>query len=864
MGDTLSDLDVSVDYLLDGPELNRSIATGLRHIQSPFLGLPGQSPKEVGIRYLREIAIRYYPVNLRQIDRLAIDDPQTESTASGWWLRWLLQPPATLTDQIVLIAQQTVVPMVGLEAVVPEAGIRIVLRRRPGGNASTDNTYQVLSSNACLLPETTPLPVAEGLFEEDSANGRRKLIAAETVLRDLLQISVAAAQVTQRAIFLPPLEQGETSRVGFEIDFVAKVAPRDGNENGDQLGAHGHRLIVDGGGPNSGLRKRELRALVANCADVAFGKVFIQDPPTATGNPTIRATFYAHDLDPLRNTVELESLKPAADGVQQLSGAFVRVANKDNNPIGMEAPARKEPYHFCYSSRTDDFAAVSAYYHCTCAFRLADEFGCKPGNYFHEEEFPVRVSHRAPIILEKTSLVQYSTGMVPYVDGQVFTVNAQVLQDIVNPDRNNRIYKVREMRFALGDLGDTKYIPTLPEPNAHRDAFGAASDPRWVWHEFGHVVVLAGTSSLELSFAHSVGDSLAAIMSDPDSRLVQGFLNEDGRSMRGVTFPWLKDPLRRHDRLPEEGWSWNGTLNDPRPGRYPPALDPSGYIAEQILSSTLFRLYRAIGGDDVLSDLTPDRPMRRLAAEYIAYLILWAVGSLGSIRATPGDLATALMVADVLTIEFVRRGHARRGGALSKVIRWAFEQQGLYPPINATYPWNAPGAPNDLDLYLEDSRVGQYDSTDSWETLPDAMVIGTTGSHGSDQPPLLGKENLVHIFVRNLGPSPGSNLTVEAWTRRSAEKITTWEKDSIEWAPLTMVGTASPGPILPNGPPVSVATFSWTPNAPGHHGVLVSVSAPGDRCLLDSSLGLACAAGPTELAQLVPFDNNIGWRTWIL
>jgi hypothetical protein len=58
---------------------------------------------------------------------------------------------------------------------------------------------------------------------------------------------------------------------------------------------------------------------------------------------------------------------------------------------------------------------------------------------------------------------------------------------------------------------------------------------------------------------------------------------------------------------------------------------------------------------------------------------------------------------------------------------------------------------------------------------------------------------------------------------------------------------------------VDFGPFEWRPALPGGYGLLACVDAPGDRCNALVST-YACAVGPTRLAHLVPFDNNIGYR----
>jgi hypothetical protein len=42
----------------------------------------------------------------------------------------------------------------------------------------------------------------------------------------------------------------------------------------------------------------------------------------------------------------------------------------------------------------------------------------------------------------------------------------------------------------------------------------------------------------------------------------------------------------------------------------------------------------------------------------------------------------------------------------------------------------------------------------------------------------------------------------------------------------------------------------------------VRASAPGDRSNADANSFLACAAGPIDMQELVPYDNNLAYRSW--
>lgn len=140
--------------------------------------------------------------------------------------------------------------------------------------------------------------------------------------------------------------------------------------------------------------------------------------------------------------------------------------------------------------------------------------------------------------------------------------------------------------------------------------------PQVVWHEFGHALQIATLKNKTLIFTHSIGDSLAAINCDPGPGPTPppDFWND----YRHRTFPLLArlsphvyTEERRHDRKPQEGWSWGGRFDNSFSGS-----DPDGYISEQILSSTLFDIYRELGGDKA------EKKDRERAANYITYLIV--------------------------------------------------------------------------------------------------------------------------------------------------------------------------------------------------------------------------------------------------
>ncbi len=347
---------------------------------------------------------------------------------------------------------------------------------------------------------------------------------------------------------------------------------------------------------------------------------------------------------------------------------------------------------------------------------------------------------------------------------------------------------------------------------------GIATDVRVVLHEFGHALLWDHVNSPNFGWCHSAGDTLGAILHDPGSKAPDRF----------ETFPFIGIG-RRHDRDLAGGWAWGGTRDDRQ------------YGSEQILSTTLFRVYRSAGGDHA------DINVKRFAARYLAFLIVKAIGTLTVTTTNPEVFVTALMDADDSTLGF--EGHP--GGAWHKVIRWSFERQGLYQPAGAPTPVTQPGAPPPVDVYLDDGRAGAYmpvladpsASTDIWNRRnPDG---GST-----HEAPQAGVTNHVYVRVKNRGTQAANNVSVKLFQGDPAGGLT-WPGG---WTPAATPQLNAPGAIPPGGE-VVVGPFAWTPKVVGDERLLASASAPGDLSNADT------VNGPLAADRLVPIDNNIAMRT---
>lgn len=549
--------------------------------------------------------------------------------------------------------------------------------------------------------------------------------------------------------------------------------------------------------------------------------VFPVDPRTSNGPQADLPRASSDRLVAYKQNRTLPALKPPPAGQPlPLEARYFRVVG---------GPTKASGQAFDYVPRTRDFAATHAFHHCVGLVELAETFGFPrrdlfPGN--DDATRPIRILSPGPI----------SPG---FADGRC--INAQVTKSI-DP------WAVDEMRFALADLSDWN------------NPLGLASDVRFAWHEFCHALLVGATDSLEFRFAHSAGDALAAIACDPDS-----LLRVAPVAWRGVTFPWVEGPKRRHDRPVEDGWSWYGQMHDPR--TYPPSYDPAGYRAEQILSTTLFRAYLSLGGDSV------DPARRRAASRYMLYLIIRAIATSATSSVqitTPEGFANRLRESDGATPSL----DGRLGGTMHKVLRWAFEKQGAYFPSGTPWPKNDVGPPPEIDVWFEDraGRQGEYGFTETWQATDQALWVSmSTNPAAQPVTPPPGAPCYVFARVGNRGSVTARNTKVQIRSAIGGD-VDSW--DLRTWSdPLALANGGTEFADIPANGTREFGPFEWTPPNCGTGtmdvSLLASASAPDngaaqrDMSHIDTPL-LPCRNGPIAIVDLVPLDNNLAYRVWTI
>ena len=503
--------------------------------------------------------------------------------------------------------------------------------------------------------------------------------------------------------------------------------------------------------------------------------VFETDPIAKTGVLMTAASPPA-TLDNARTlNLAVENLNPPVAGSQALSGTRTRVQDIFAPPT--LPPTTTAPFNFEYTAPHPDFGASNAYYHTDWMYRLVGGMGFNLATYFDGTAFPVPVDHA----------------------GMGNSVNAQAPGNAAGNGIGRFLY-------GLVQSGQTMSMATQ---------VGVCL------HEFAHALLWDHVNSPNFGWCHSAGDTLAALMMDPGSKAPDRF----------ETFPFVTAGTpgidRRHDRSIAAGWAWGGTRDDRQ------------YGSEQILSTTMFRVYRVTGGDDANIN------EKKFAARYLTYLILRAIGTLTATTTDPRVFVTALQNADDLTVNF--EGHP--GGAWHKVVRWSFEKQGLFQPLGAPTPVTQSGAPPDVDVFINDGRNGEYEpylinlgaSPGVWNRL-------AADGGAANQEPTAGVTNYLYVRVGNRGTMQALGVSVKCYQGKAGSALG-WPAD---WTPLT---TASlPGPAIAAGGSAIIGPFQWTPTQAGPVSVLASVSATGDASNADT------VNGAISNRRLVPNDNNLAQR----
>lgn len=516
------------------------------------------------------------------------------------------------------------------------------------------------------------------------------------------------------------------------------------------------------------------------------GMVFHWDPITTSGDNANSPDRNNSVLNPFRSSVPLPNLNAPTNGEWSLQGRFAVVTDLTEPRIfPPTAPAGSS---FDYDVRTNDFAAVNAYYHTDRFFTLVESLGFPIQSYFDKTIFPVPVDHR------------------DNVNGNPNAINARCV--------GNGEGGIGFAGYALNDLTD------IGNP------VGRACDSRVHFHELGgHGILYEHVDRANFGFAHSAGDSLSAIFHDPESRAQDRYRYA----------PWNPSNDRRFDRSPAAGWAWGGTNDD------------KGYGSEQILCTTMFRVYQSIGGD------SNDKNQKRFASRMVIYLILRAVSNLTPATNPRNALGFANELIAVDLLNWTSEGVF--GGAYNKVIRWSFEKQGLFQSPTHVGPVSRRGQPPDVDVFIDDGRAGEYDYQENYSTNQSIWNRRAPDGGTAHQDPVKGVRNFAYVKIKNRGITQAQNVRVRGFHRKPGAATTVWP---IDFEPLTTVELAAGTLKSLSQEEKVVGPFEWIPtsDALGQDALMMVVSANNDP----SNINNFTEGETVPEWRLVPNDNNIGLR----
>ena len=529
-----------------------------------------------------------------------------------------------------------------------------------------------------------------------------------------------------------------------------------------------------------------LRAVTASIATPVTGSLYTLDPITRNGSSAPLPESDITILNALRQKIPLSNL--TTTNPQALKGKYAEIKLDDATVV--ESPRiipTSTNNDFDGDVQSDLFAAVNGFRHITRLFELVVEVGAPMNILFQNVTWPLPVYHRS-------------------------------LGNLVDAQAPSNELRNGSGGFKFGRAAGNSKI-------------GIAADFRVAAHEFGHALLYTATKSPDFSFAHSPGDSIAAIFCDLGSQAPD----------RYESFPWTPWVERSHGRKIADGWAWGGIefLRD----------DSAMYHREQILSTSLFRLYLAIGGD-ARDNITK----QTWASRYTLYLIFTGIAGINQPAPTPDTYVSSMIKSDGKMIL------NSPGGAVRKVIRWAFEKQGLYQLERAPSPVVKEGAPPQVDVYIDDGRKGEYGYVANFDTAPGIWVRQSADGVQTHQTPVVNTINYVYVTIHNRGSLPAHGIQVKAYASKIAGPQI-WDAQLTQFAELSLATPNNVPAAISAGSSAIAGPFTWNPFPNStNRTLLMSVSAQADLSNIDPTNNVPCAKGPIDLDKLVPFDNNLAMR----
>ena len=234
----------------------------------------------------------------------------------------------------------------------------------------------------------------------------------------------------------------------------------------------------------------------------------------------------------------------------------------------------------------------------------------------------------------------------------------------------------------------------------------------------------------------------------------------------------------------------------------------------------------------------------------VCYLILKAISTLTP-TTNPSNATgwvAALTTAD--SIDWTSENIT--GGAYSKVVRWAFEKQGLFQSGGQAAPNNLEGDPPAVDVYIDDGRGGEYPYQPVWWENQNIWNRNAADGGTTNQDPIIGQTNYAYVKIKNRGTQDATGVVVKGFHADPSAGLS-FPND---WLPMTTTQLTAPNVAANNGAEITGGPFEWVPFHLGHECVIMIASATGDASNVDNIK----AGDLIPDWRLIPNDNNIGQR----
>jgi hypothetical protein len=235
-----------------------------------------------------------------------------------------------------------------------------------------------------------------------------------------------------------------------------------------------------------------------------------------------------------------------------------------------------------------------------------------------------------------------------------------------------------------------------------------------------------------------------------------------------------------------------------------------------------------------------------------------------SVVETADQFVTTLIDADIATWPASSGPLKDRvGGWAHKVVRWAFEAQGLYA---TTDPWRwstRPGLPPPVDIFIDTGRPdseGTYTRGGYMPVSLDWKGAGRKPWHAAaDALRIVGGK--IRVDVRNRGSNAANAVTVSVWYIVRPDGAA----DPPNWNPTTWTKIRDRGRLrcrLAGTGGVVRASTRRRPSRRQSAWILAIADCAADRANSNPLTGLPCSITPVSIVDLVAGDNNLG--LWVV